>query len=90
VDGDEELARFVLLVREQRPAWQKDASCLEHPEHSWFPGQGVPTAPVQAICHRCLVVDECRAYAAEDRSLHGVWGGTTHRERTRPLERRAA
>ena len=45
------------------------------------PGQS--PMPAKAICARCPVKAECRAYAIEH-DLHGVWGGTTRRERERP------
>ena len=28
-----------------------------------------------AICHRCPVIDECRAYSDDSRITYGVWGG---------------
>jgi WhiB family redox-sensing transcriptional regulator len=36
------------------------------------------------------VKDECLEYALERRIEHGVWGGTSERERRRILKRRAA
>lgn len=66
-----------------RPAWHADAACREHPELSWFPGMGVPTAPAKAVCHTCPVQAECLADALEHNLTTGVWGGTSDRERRR-------
>lgn len=41
-------------------------------------------------CHDCPVEGRCLAYALQA-DMHGVWGGTTRRERTRmPVKRRRA
>jgi len=42
-----------------RPVWMRDALCLEHPEVSWFPDRGEPSAAAVAICAGCLVRQEC-------------------------------
>lgn len=63
-----------------RPAWTRDALCREYPHVDFFPGQGVPTEPAKSVCARCVVRNECLAYAVE-RNEDGVWGGTSKRER---------
>ena len=63
------------------PAWAAYASCKEHTELHFVPGRGDPIEPLKAICRRCLVHQECLAYALADQTLVGVWGGTTERER---------
>lgn len=73
-----------------RPAWMADALCREHPEVSWFVSRGEDVRPAKAICSRCLVRDECLAYALEQGVYcNGFWGGTSERERRR-LRRPAA
>lgn len=63
-----------------------DALCTEHPFVDFFPDQHESTAPAKAICRRCLVLDECLAYALELGSwLPGIWGATTQRERHRRI-----
>jgi Transcription factor WhiB len=62
--------------------WTRDAACLEHPELSWFPRQGAPSAPAKQVCRECLVQCECLAYALEQEpGLPGVWGATSPKER---------
>jgi WhiB family redox-sensing transcriptional regulator len=82
----DELARLL-----ERPAWQADALCREHPDVSWFPGQGEPTDPAKEICARCAVSDECLAFAMETEPAgrFGIWGGLSGRQR-RNLHRNAA
>lgn len=71
------------------PAWHRDAACREHPEVTWFPELGESTAPAKAVCHTCLVQEECLAWAlAQEPTLAGVWGGTSAIERRRMLRAR--
>ncbi len=70
-----------------RPAWHRDALCLEHPEVDWFRDADILSAKV--ICSRCLVRDEyARAGIAE--MERGVWGGLTRQERRRLVQGEAA
>lgn len=61
------------------PAWHADAACKEHPEISFFPAPGRTAEAQQArqVCAGCLVRTECFEAADE----HGIWGGTSARER---------
>lgn len=80
-----------LLELLERPAWQADAACREHPEVTWFPKRGESSAPAKAVCERCLVRSECLAYGIEHEvsgGADGVWGGLSPRERL-SLRRRA-
>jgi WhiB family redox-sensing transcriptional regulator len=75
------------------PDWHRDALCVEYPHVDFFPGQGDDARPAKAICARCIVRAECRAYitaAPADLAAHGVWAGTTGQERTRLRRREAA
>jgi hypothetical protein len=59
-------------------AWQRDGLCAEYPQSWWFPERGEDASRAVAVCARCLVRDECLAYALEQGAeLHGVWGGTS-------------
>jgi WhiB family redox-sensing transcriptional regulator len=69
-----------------RPAWMRDALCREpaYADVSFFPGQGEATEPAKAVCARCTVAEECLAYvttAGDGIAGHGIWGGTSARER---------
>ena len=84
------LATLLGLVR--RPAWQRDALCLEYPDVSWFPERGESPEAAKAVCGRCAVRDECLAYgrAVDGPYLgSGVWGGLSPQAR-RALRRKVA
>lgn len=66
-----------------RPAWTADALCKEYPEVNFFPDRGQTTAAAKAICERCSVRDECLQEALDRGETHGVWGGTSYRDRRR-------
>lgn len=82
-----DLARLLLRVR---PQWMRDALCREYPGVAFFPVRGQTSAPAKAICHRCLVERECRAFALGNPDLTGVWGGTSDKERKAMRSRAAA
>ena len=68
------------LIR--RPAWMRDALCLEYQHLEWVPPSGGNvTASLRAVCASCLVTERCLAYALDHPDLVGVWGGTTAQER---------
>lgn len=53
----------------------------------WFPGLGQSGSEAKAICAVCPVKRECLEYALTHDIGHGVWGGTSPRERKRILAR---
>jgi len=72
-----------------RPDWMTKAACIGEPRDLFFPGPGQDgirkTKKAKQICGTCPVVNDCIVYAMSfsPRSLIGIWGGTTERERTR-------
>lgn len=68
-------------LRWSPPAWHELAACRSHPEVTFFPATGQPTAPAKALCAGCPVRQECLADALRDPHRAGVWGGTAPRER---------
>ena len=66
--------------------WQEHGACREVDPELWFPGKGEPTRDAVKICGGCEVKVECLEYALshrQDIGRHGVWGGTTERQRRR-------
>ena len=66
--------------------WSDRAACLRAEPETFFPigKAGVALDEVsaaKAICGRCAVLDECRAYALRSRQAFGVWGGLDEEER---------
>ena len=73
-----------LLELVERPRWMADALCAEYDRSLWFPELGETAAEARAICDRCLVRDECLAFALESSTgEHGIWGGRSRQERQR-------
>lgn len=78
---DDDLATIV------RPAWMKDGACRES-DVNFFPERGEPTEEAKAIClGECVVQEQCLEFGLGER--HGIWGGTSERERRRIRKRRA-
>jgi WhiB family redox-sensing transcriptional regulator len=66
-----------------RMEWAVGALCAQTDPHLWHPDKHEPTSKqAKWICGRCESLAACDAYALADRSLEGVWGGRTQRERT--------
>ncbi|ALF00488.1 WhiB family transcription factor [Mycobacterium phage Mufasa] len=59
------------------------AICAQTDPELWFPDKGQSTRDAKRMCMRCPLLDECRALALADRSLKGVWGGLSDRDRQR-------
>ena len=63
------------------PPFAADAACKETPAISFFPERGESNEPAKAVCARCLVAPECLQYALDERIEHGIWAGTSARQR---------
>jgi WhiB family redox-sensing transcriptional regulator len=64
--------------------------CNKVPTAVFFPGEGGGIGAARAICQHCEVRGSCLEYALVNRIPHGVWGGTSERERRRILRERWA
>jgi len=62
--------------------------CREMDPAIFFPNDGVGVQEAQRICVDCPVRNPCLEYALANRVDHGVWGGTSERERRRILRQR--
>jgi WhiB family redox-sensing transcriptional regulator len=63
--------------------WMDYARCAETDSEIFFPEKGDSTKPAKKVCRWCDVREECLAYAIAHPSIcrHGIWGGTSERER---------
>ena len=68
--------------------WMQRGLCREIPPAVFFPSDGVGVEAARRICANCPVKEPCLEYALEFRIDHGVWGGSSERERRRILKRR--
>lgn len=56
----------------------------------FHPNRGEDTAYPKSLCGRCPVKDQCLDWAVTTGQKHGIWGGTSERERRRLRRRRPA
>lgn len=71
-------------------AWHARAACRGLPPALFFPAENGSYEKGKAICARCPVRKECLDFAlTPPLEHHGIWGGTSERERRR-MRRRAA
>jgi WhiB family redox-sensing transcriptional regulator len=67
----------------ERPAWMERGACRDRPDITFFPERGQSGAPAKAVCAECPVRRDCLDYAVTHGERHGIWGGTSERERRR-------
>jgi WhiB family redox-sensing transcriptional regulator len=63
--------------------WMSQGKCRSLPPETFFPSDGVGVEIARRICADCPVKDPCLEYAMANHIDHGVWGGTSERERRR-------
>ena len=68
--------------------WMGQGTCRDHPPSTFFPSDGVGVDVARRICATCPVQAPCLEYALRNRVDHGVWGGTSERERRRIARQR--
>ncbi len=68
--------------------WMGRGDCRTEPPSVFFPTDGAGVEVAKVLCASCPVQVECLEYALRNRIDHGVWGGTSERERRRILQRR--
>lgn len=82
-------APVTLRAFEARPFWFSFASCrpeyADRPLDQWvdmfFPSRGQSNREAREICAECPARDACADHGLDER--HGVWGGTSEKERRR-------
>jgi WhiB family redox-sensing transcriptional regulator len=68
--------------------WMAVGNCAHEDPATFFPSDGVGVDVARRICASCPVKDPCLEHALSNRIDHGVWGGTSERERRRILKKR--
>jgi len=63
--------------------WRSSAACLDKDPEIFYPSASnqVAAQPAIRICRHCEVTRECLKYALDNFEKHGVWAGTTPRQR---------
>jgi WhiB family transcriptional regulator, redox-sensing transcriptional regulator len=65
--------------------WMARGKCREMDPRVFFPSDGIGVQVARRICDECPEKGPCLEYALANRVDHGVWGGTSERERRRIL-----
>jgi WhiB family redox-sensing transcriptional regulator len=65
--------------------WMARGKCRDLDPTVFFPSDGIGVQVACRICAECPVKAPCLEYALGNRVDHGVWGGTSERERRRIL-----
>lgn len=60
--------------------WSHRAACKGF-DPEWMFADGAEARYAKKVCRGCPVVNDCLAYALDQRIDFGVWGGMTARER---------
>jgi WhiB family redox-sensing transcriptional regulator len=68
--------------------WMAQARCRDLPPATFFPTNSAGVAAARRVCASCDVAGECLEYALGEHLDHGIWGGTSERERHRILRAR--
>ena len=69
-------------------AWMDAGNCRSVSPSVFFPSDGVGVEVARQVCRDCPVKTACLEYALANHIGHGVWGGTSERERRRIARRR--
>lgn len=62
-------------------SWMDAGLCAQTDPEAFFPDKSGTNTDAKRTCAACDVTAACLAYALDDPSLEGVWGGTSLRER---------
>lgn len=73
----------VIVLWTKRPAWFDDAACRGTDPALFHPMRGDHAVERHArmICASCPVRHECLDHALTYGEIHGIWGGTSARQR---------
>lgn len=63
--------------------WMNRGACRGLDPNLFFPIYEKDEAVPKEVCSTCPVRIECLEYSLERREDHGIWGGTTEKERRR-------
>ena len=64
-----------------RSEWGQFAACAGSDIELFYPEQGDDSKAAKRVCYECPVQQECLDYALISIERHGVWGGTSEKQR---------
>lgn len=68
--------------------WMASARCRDLPPATFFPTNSTGVVAARRVCASCDVSAQCLEYALEQHLDHGIWGGTSERQRRKILRTR--
>lgn len=74
-------------ISKTRPDWFVLGECNGLSVRWFFPERGESITEVRKVCKRCVIKTDCLEFAMDNDIQHGIWGGTSERER-RSIRRR--
>jgi WhiB family redox-sensing transcriptional regulator len=81
----------VKQLLETREEWMVDAACRYVDPDLFFPAVGVHAGHAKQVCMSCPVRTQCLEYAMTlGPDLHGIWGGSCAKTRTKLRKERDA
>lgn len=66
----------------QPEPWTVDALCAQVDPEVFFPEKPDGPALARQVCAACTVRVQCLEFALRTRPRHGIWAGTTERQRS--------
>lgn len=71
------------IIAEMRPSWSSRGVCNDLDPELFYPARGESTKEPKQACSQCRIAAQCLSFALESGEKHGIWGGTSERERRR-------
>jgi WhiB family redox-sensing transcriptional regulator len=81
----EEVMRTPRRSADDEAPWTRRGTCRNVDVRLFFPGINDGAQAALEYCRSCPVAGECLSYALDVRERHGIWGGTTPKQRRRML-----
>jgi len=65
----------------KNPTWRVSAACRGIDASLFHPERGEDAMTPKTFCETCSVSEPCLAFALVNYEKHGIWGGTSEKER---------
>lgn len=78
------------VVDFKQTGWRDRARCIGKETRWFYPERGGATKECKDFCSGCEVRNECFSFAIFHIEKHGIWGGTSERERRKYRKELAA
>lgn len=72
----------------ENPEWMERGRCRGIDPNLFYSTESEDIERAIGVCATCEVVDKCLDYALDTRQDHGVWGGTSEKDRRAIIKER--